>query len=42
MSEPQRVLDRQEVQIHNNLCGMAKLADEALANAMDSLKSSTW
>ena len=39
MRKSQRVLDRQEVQIHANLMGMARLAEQALASAMDSLKS---
>jgi phosphate transport system protein len=39
MSKVERVLDRQEVQIHTNLFGMARLAEQALASAMDSLMS---
>lgn len=39
MNKVHRVLDRQEVQIHTNMLGMAKLAEQALAAAMDSLMS---
>ncbi|MCB1800782.1 MAG: phosphate signaling complex protein PhoU [Gammaproteobacteria bacterium] len=39
MSKVHRVLDRQEVQIHANMLRMAKLAEQALASAMDSLMS---
>jgi phosphate transport system protein len=39
MSKLERTLDRQEVQIHHNLLGMARLAEQALASAMDSLMS---
>lgn len=39
MSKVERVLDRQEVQIHTNLLGMARLAEQTLTSAMDSLKS---
>jgi phosphate transport system protein len=39
MSEPRRVLDREEIQIHQNVLNMARLAGEALEHAMDSLLS---
>jgi phosphate transport system protein len=39
MTEPQRILDRQEVQIHDNVMDMARLTSEAMERATDSLMS---
>ncbi len=39
MSEPNRMLDREEMQIHQNVLNMARLTGEALELAMDSLMS---
>jgi phosphate transport system protein len=39
MTEPRRVLDREEVQIHQNLLNMSRLTGEALQRALDSLLS---
>lgn len=39
MTEPRRVLERDEVQIHQNVLNMARLAGESLELAMDSLMS---
>ncbi|MCB1786608.1 MAG: phosphate signaling complex protein PhoU [Gammaproteobacteria bacterium] len=39
MNKVLRILDRQEVQIHNNVLHMFRLAEQAQASAMDSLMS---
>jgi phosphate transport system protein len=39
MTEPRRVLDREEVQIHRNLLNMSRLTAEALQHALESLLS---
>jgi phosphate transport system protein len=39
MTEPRRVLDREEIQINRNLQNMSRLAGEALQQALDSLLS---
>lgn len=39
MSKAHRILDRQEVRIHDNVLSMARLAGQALESAMDSLMS---